>query len=67
MIVIYSIRGAGFRTEDWLRFWVLVWVGTVFVLVGMSLKYRLRTAALAAGLVGISGPIAVLVYDQWLK
>src|SRR5579859_1031327 len=44
LVVFY---GAWFRTEEWIRFWLWVWVGAELGLTGCWLRYRSRLAGWA--------------------
>src|SRR5437764_1218238 len=59
--VVFTLRGAEFRLEDWMRFWFWLWVGALFGLTGWWLRHRARWAAWAAGLVLFAGPVAFVI------
>jgi hypothetical protein len=56
-----------FGYADWLRFWVALWTGSVFIPAGGWLRFRSRAALWVAVLVFACEVAFLAWFDHWVK
>ena len=62
MLWLVAMYWEWFGEVEWLRFWTLLWFGTILTLIGVWLRYRSCLAGVVAAILAVGVPLGMWIF-----